>query len=117
MRITSDLWVSALTRRIFAEGGFAAVVRRGAAEAGAIFVVTRSRLGTASLYGPAPQSAYETGRPDERQFTVLIEDEQAEAIDARIAREGRFDPDIWVVEIEPGERPLSELLRLTRPES
>jgi hypothetical protein len=116
MRITSELWISALTRRIFGEGGFAAVIRRGAAEAGAIFVVTRSRLGTASLYGPAPQSAYETSRPDERQFSVLIGEGEADAIDARIAREERFDPDIWVLEIEPGETPLGELLRLAKPE-
>ena len=45
MRLTSDFWVSALMRRVFAEGGFAAVARRGASEAGAVFVVTRNRVG------------------------------------------------------------------------
>lgn len=117
MRITSELWVSALVRRVFGEGGFAAVERRGAAEAGAIFVMTRSRLGTATLYGPAPQSAYDSERPDERQFAELIADADGASIEARIAKETRFDSDIWVVEIEPGPTPLAELIRLTKYES
>ena len=35
MRVTSDLWVAALLRRIFSEGGFGAVLRRGGDSAGA----------------------------------------------------------------------------------
>ena len=116
MRITSDLWVSALTRRVFAEGGFAAVVRRGATEAGAIFIVTRSRLGTSTLFGPAPQSAYDTERPDERQFGKLVEEGDATEIETRLAKEARFDSDIWVVEIEPGETPLEELIAVAKAE-
>ncbi|MEP2580565.1 MAG: DUF1491 family protein, partial [Roseibium sp.] len=38
MRVTSEFFVSALVRRVFGEGGFAAVSRRGAPEAGAVFV-------------------------------------------------------------------------------
>ena len=116
MRITSELWVSALTRRVFAEGGFADVVRRGASEAGAIFVVTQSRLDTSTLFGPAPQTAYDSSRPDERQFGVLIADGEAAAIEVRIAREARFDSDIWVVEIEPGQTPVEELIQIAKPE-
>jgi hypothetical protein len=115
MRVTSELWVSALTRRVFTEGGFAAVVRRGAAEAGAIFIVTRSRLGTSTLFGPAPQSAYEVADPDERQFGVVVAEGEAAEIETRIAKESRFDSDIWVVEIEPGQALLEELIRLTKP--
>jgi hypothetical protein len=114
MRITSDLWVSALTRRVFADGGFAAVMRRGATEAGAIFIVTRSRLGTSTLFGPAPQSAYDSERPDDRQFGVLIGEGEATEIEVRLAKEARFDSDIWVVEIEPGETPLEELIGVAK---
>lgn len=113
MRVTSELWVSALVRRVFAAGGFAAVVRRGASEAGAIFVVTRDRLGAATLFGPAPQSAYNVADSDERQFGTLMVDAQAGEVDARVAKELRFDTDIWVVEIEPGQTPLGELISLT----
>ena len=51
MRVTTDLWVSALLRRVFGAGGFAAVVNRGATEAGAVFVLTRGRLGDVALSG------------------------------------------------------------------
>jgi hypothetical protein len=115
MRLTSDFWVSALMRRVFGEGGFAAVARRGASEAGAVFVITRNRLGQSSLFGPAPQSAYDSARPDDRQFSALIADGETEAVEARLAKEQRFDSDIWVVELEPGSTPVEELLNLTPP--
>lgn len=115
MRVTTDLWVSALLRRVFAEGGFGAIVRRGAAEAGAVFLISRNRLGETTLFGPAPQTAYDSGRPDERQFSELLAGVDADAIEARLAKEMRFDQDIWVVEVEPGSTPVAELLQLTTP--
>src|SRR4051794_24899712 len=90
MRVTSDFWVAALIRRVFSEGGFAAVAKRGAAEAGAVFVVPRDRLGQSSLFGPAPQSAYDSARPDDRQFSALIADAETDAVEARLAKEQRF---------------------------
>jgi hypothetical protein len=116
MRVTSDIWVSALVRRVFGQGGFAAIVRRGATEAGAIFVVMRGRVGTATLFGPAAQTAYDTSRPDERQFAPLLTDVEEAAVEARIAKETRFDSDVWVIEIEPGGTPIEELIRVAQPE-
>lgn len=115
MRVTTDLWVSALMRRVFSDGGFAAVARRGATEAGAVFVLTRDRLGQLTLYGPAAQADYDTARPDDRRFTLVGAGLDQEAVDAKIARETRFDSDIWVVELEPGRTPLGELLDVTTP--
>jgi hypothetical protein len=112
MRVTTDLWVSALIRRVFSDGGFAAVVKRGATEAGAVFVVTRNRLGEVALLGPASQAAYESARPDERQFSQLMVTTEAAEIDARLEKERRFDSDIWVVELETGQTGISELLSL-----
>lgn len=108
MRVTSDLWVSALLRRVQSAGGFGAVPRRGASEAGAIFIVSRSRLGEVTLYGPAPQVAYEEGKPQERGFSKMLGPADDAAIEARLEKERRFDPDLWVVEIETG-RPHEEL--------
>lgn len=90
-------------------------MRRGAAEAGAVFVTTRNRLGETSLFGPAPQTAYDSERPDERQFSALLTDVDDDAIEARLAKEMRFDSDIWVIELEPASTPLPELLVLTTP--
>jgi len=100
MRVTSDLWVSALVRRMFGAGGYAAVSRRGATEAGAIFIMERSRLGRYALFGPAAQASYGEGKPQDRVFTRLLDDVEEADIARRLEREGRFDPDIWVVELE-----------------
>lgn len=112
MRVTTDLWASALVRRVFASGGFAAILKRGSGEAGAAFVLVRDRFGDVALYGPAPQTSYETARPDERLFVRIGDGETAENLEARIEREKRFDPDIWVVEIETGSLPVEELVAL-----
>ncbi|MBX3597038.1 MAG: DUF1491 family protein [Rhizobiaceae bacterium] len=109
MRITSDFWIAAVVRRVFAAGGFAAVLKRGALEAGAIFVVTRDRLGESSLYGPAPQASYDSSKPQDRRFQLLIQGD-ADKIEARIAREEKFDPDLWVVELEPGNKDVSDFI-------
>ncbi|MCX8569617.1 MULTISPECIES: DUF1491 family protein [Hyphomicrobiales] len=115
MRVTTDFWVSALLRRVFGDGGFGAIISKGATEAGAVFVLTRDRFGQTSLYGPAPQSSYDTARPDERQFSLLDSNDDSEAIEKRLERERRFDPDIWVVEIEAGKTEIKDLLALTTP--
>ncbi|MCR5858892.1 DUF1491 family protein [Mesorhizobium sp. J428] len=114
MRVTSDLWVSALLRRAFGEGGFGAVLRRGGDSAGAIFIVTRDRMGEATLYGPAPQTGYDDARPDDRLFVELMRTTDGARIDERLAKESRFDPDLWLVEIEPG-RPDADLFPLMKP--
>ena len=115
MRLTSEIFVSALMRRVFADGGFAAVSRKGATEAGAIFVVVRGRMGEVHLYGPAPQASYDEARPDDRAFAALIEGGDDAAVAARIERELRFDPDLWLVELEPGKTPAAELILITMP--
>jgi hypothetical protein len=109
MRVTTDLWVSALMRRVFSGGGFAAIAKRGASEAGAVFIIVRDRLGGATLFGPAPQTSYDTAKPDERYFIRYALDDEA-ALDARLEKEKRFDYDIWVVEIEPGQGSVEELI-------
>ena len=115
MRLTTEFWVSAIVRRAFATGGFAAVVRRGATEAGAVMVTQRDRLGEIRLYGPAPQTSYDEARPDERLFSELLRSVDDEEIRKRIDRELRFDPDIWVVEREVDDATFAELVPLTTP--
>lgn len=115
MRVTTDLWASALIRRVFTTSGFAAVIERGAAEAGAVFILTRDRMGATTLYGPAPQTSYDDARPDERFFSLLQADADDAAVAARLAKEKRFDPDIWVIEIEVGTVPVEDLLSLRTP--
>lgn len=110
MRVTTELWVSALVKRVFADGGFAAVARRGAAEAGAVFIIVRNRLGELSLYGPAPQTSYQDAHPTERQFSRLLQSTDEGAVTAKLEREERFDSDIWFVEIETAKEPVEAYL-------
>lgn len=112
MRVTTDFWVSALIRRVFGSTGFAAIIQRGATEAGAVFVLTRNRFGEVTLYGPAPQTSYDDARPDRRLFSNLDAMLDEEAVTKRLEREKKFDPDIWVVEIEPGSVPIEDLIEI-----
>jgi hypothetical protein len=99
MRVTSALWVGAYVRRCFVEGLTAVVSRRGAEEAGAIFIILDRLDGTADLFGPAPQSAFDS-TPSDRLFQLLMERAGRLAIADRLDKERRFDPDVWIVEIE-----------------
>jgi hypothetical protein len=98
-RLRSDFWVAAHLRRCAVEGITAVLRRRGAPEAGAIFVKLDRLDGTASLYGPAPQSLLDEGGGG-RLFTALLENVASHDIEDRMSRESRFDPDFWFVEIE-----------------
>jgi hypothetical protein len=93
--------VAAYLRRCQSEGIFGAVRRRGAEEAGAVFVKLALLDGNAILYTPAPQTAYDESRPVERVFTPSTKEPVPEQmVEDRLAKEVRFDPDVWIVEIE-----------------
>ncbi|WP_332694645.1 DUF1491 family protein [Bosea sp. (in: a-proteobacteria)] len=96
-RLTSDFWVSAFLRQAAHDGLVAVLRRRGASEAGAIFVKLDRLDGSAVLYGPAPQALADDD--GERRFQRLIEADPL-TVEDRVAREVRFDADLWLVEIE-----------------
>ena len=101
MRLKSSIWVAAYLRRCQTEGIFGAVRRRGAEEAGAVFVKVATLDGNAMLYAPAPQTVYDDSRPSERYFTPASPQPVPEqSVEERLAREIRFDPDAWIVETE-----------------
>lgn len=99
-RIRTDFWVSAYIRRLGVEGVVAVLRRRGAAEAGVVFIKVDRLDGTAVLLGPVAQS--EAAEDGGRRFAPLHRDAaiDAGAAEERLAREIRFDPDLWVVEVE-----------------
>jgi hypothetical protein len=102
MRLKSAIWVAAYLRRCHGEGAFAAVRRRGAEEAGAIFIKLNRLNGTADLFVPAPQAAFEEARPSDRAFSRYFGDQPApeQRVEERLARESDFDPDVWILEVE-----------------
>lgn len=102
MRLKSAIWVSAYIRRCMIEGAYAVVRRRGAEEAGAIFVKIDRLDGTAYLFGPAPQTEFDEARPGDRAFIACLKAQPRpnEDIEKYVARQIEFDPDIWLVEVE-----------------
>ena len=110
-RLRSDFWVSAYLRRCAVDGLDAVLRRRGAAEAGAIYVKLDHLDGAASLFGPAPQSlvAVDSG---ERLFSRILDRVSPLDVEERMTREARFDPDYWLLEVDSREErhllPLAE---------
>ena len=102
MRLKSSVWVSAYLRRYNGAGAFAVLRRRGAEEAGAVFIKVSRLDGTAQLFGPAPQTAFGEDDPGDRMFSPAGSTEpvsEAE-VERYLTRELRFDPDLWIVEVE-----------------
>ena len=111
MRLTSEFWVSALIRHAFSAGDFAAVLSKGSPEAGAVHILVRDRMGNVSLYRPAPQTSYDDAKPADRLFQPAGE-MAWDAIETWIEKERRFDPDIWVVELELRDGNVGELIEV-----
>lgn len=98
-RLRSDFWVSAYLRRCALEGVDAVLRRRGAAEAGAVFIKIDHLDGTASLYGPAPQALVE-GPDAGRLFAPVLLQASPLDVEDRMKREMRFDSDLWLLEVD-----------------
>ncbi len=100
MRIKTEIWVKAYIRRCFGEGLPTLVVRRGNADAGAVYIKVNLLDGRVGLYGPAPAGLPADG--GDRLWVSLLGDSavpESDA-DAYLERQAGFDPDFWVVEIE-----------------
>ena len=99
-RLTTRIWVSALVRRCNAEGVAATVIRHGYDEAGAVLLLARWRSGQCRLFGATLR------QNGQRAWLALTGPEPVNAADADavIEKQRRFDPDLWVIEIET-ERP------------
>lgn len=93
-RLTAGFWVDAYLRRLSLEGIAAYVTRRGDATAGAVLVKCARMDGTAVAHQRVLDLMTE-----QRRWEVLIDGPERE-VDAAIARQSTFDPDLWVIEIE-----------------
>ena len=81
------------------EGLYGAVLRKGAEEAGAVYVIVDHRDGTCHLFGPAPGASHDEA--GERRWVAEVSPPRGPPdAAALLERRARFDPDIWIVEIE-----------------
>ncbi|MDZ4136550.1 MAG: DUF1491 family protein [Paracoccaceae bacterium] len=93
-RLTADFWVRAYLTRLRLAAIPAFVVAHGDATAGAVLVKVATLDGQARAF----QRSFNVMTGD-RVWVVLAEGAEA-AVDAVIARQRGYDPDLWVIEIE-----------------
>lgn len=97
MDIPTDFWVAALLKRTEQGGGFSYVTRRGDPKAGTVIIrLFHLREGRHRLL-----RLVNTGQGE--RWISPLRSEAIEDMDAYIEKEKRFDPDLWVIEIEDAE--------------
>jgi hypothetical protein len=92
-RLTTDFWVRAYLQRLRLADIPAFVTARGDETAGTVAVKVNTLDGLARAFGRINDA---TGA---RLWTVTAEGEE-QAVDAALARARRYDPDLWVIEVE-----------------
>ena len=97
MLLSAEVWIAALIRRVETAGSFATIARRGERQFGAVLVKVFN-LKTRDTY-----VLREAQRGDESVWIRPVDATGEAALDDWIARQARFDPDLWVVEIEDAE--------------
>jgi hypothetical protein len=93
-RLKAGIWVAAYLARLQGLAIPAFVVRRGDETAGAVLVKVATLDGQAKAF----QRSFDP-LSGQRTWMVLAEGEERD-VDDGIARQRRFDPDLWVIEVE-----------------
>lgn len=94
-RVKAGLWVQMALRMGDRDARPGVVLRKGDADSGGVLVVLRGREGMIAL----SQMRAADGTLAWMRATGATPVDQ-EAVDAYIARQVRFDPDLWVLEFE-----------------
>jgi hypothetical protein len=97
-RLKAGIFVRALIRRAEVAGAAAFVVRKGSEEAGAIFLKIARLDGTSLVLSQARRGEGELVWV--KPIGDAADDEQAAKY---FEKQMRFDPDLWIVEIEDRE--------------
>lgn len=93
-RLATGVWVSAYRARLEAKGIGVVVAAKGDPVAGAVLVKLSTMDGQARLFHRVWDPLADTRRWD------LLAEGSEEEVDAAIARQRRFDPDLWVLDVE-----------------
>jgi hypothetical protein len=97
--LKTAIWVQAFLRRCNAEGLYGAVVRKGAEEAGALFIIIDHRDGAYHLFGPAPGPAFDD-HGDRRLIEEIAYPASRDQVNELLERRRKFDSDLWIIEVE-----------------
>ena len=93
-RLTTEIWVAAYLTRLRLATIPAFILQKGDGTAGAVLVKLNTLDGQATCF----QRSFDL-MSGERQWVILAKGDEAE-VDASIAKQQSFDPDLWVIEIE-----------------
>ena len=107
MRLTSAMWFAVFMRLETARGAYVSVLKSGAQQAGALFIIENHLNGYLNLYSPAPQALLEEPDNDDRKFECVFENASQEDIDIYLEKQKNFDPDLWIIETESGSGEVS----------
>jgi hypothetical protein len=101
-RLPAHLEVSGLIRQTQAQGGFAAVLKKGEAEAGTLLLVLTENGTNARIYERMPQLDGSRKWHCSKRQDPLNPEEFSSYLDRR----GQQDRDLWIVELDiaDGER-------------
>jgi hypothetical protein len=91
-RLATSVLAGALIRKAQGEGGFAAVLAKGDPTSGAILLILTEK-------GANPRVLERLLQPDGR-YCWAQPVEKAEQVPAFVARRRRFDPDLWLIELD-----------------
>jgi hypothetical protein len=110
--LRSDIWCMAFVRRHNDMGNMCVVARRGDPIAGQVFIEVDHLDGTRSLFTPAPVVSRDDGAG--LVFQPRFRRAEAGRVRERIEQEIRFDPDLWVLNLDlRGDDPGLDLVRQT----
>jgi hypothetical protein len=106
-RLASSVLATALIRKAEGEGGFGAVLAKGDATAGSILVILLERNGNPRIF----ERLLQAGGTYSWQESGSQRIENPQEVPGFIARRRRFDPDLWVLELDvpSGERFAAEM--------
>ena len=95
-RLPAKLEVSGLVRQIESDGGFAAIVHKGDPEGGSLLLIVASRGRHVAclerILGVSGDYEWLATRPGDSSGSLDLP--------AFLAKRRRFDPDLWVVELD-----------------
>jgi hypothetical protein len=97
MLLSTDIWVSALLRRVAGAGAFAYVMRKGDACAGSV-LLRIFNLRTSEVY-----LLRQVQKLDDMVWIKPVATHDALELQAFIDRQIGYDPDLWLIDIEDNE--------------
>jgi len=107
MRLTSAMWFAVFMRTESARGAYVSVLKSGAQQAGALFIIQNHLNGMLDLYAPAPQALMDMPDDDDRKFECVLVNVSQQEIDDYLEKQKNFDPDLWIIETESGSDKIS----------